>query len=87
MSTILYDTEYLQLKSTPSKEGKPWVYAHRPNANNVVVILPVCNDEILFLTEERPPLIAEDKGLYCIGLPAGLVGDERKGETIEDETI
>lgn len=83
MNRILYDTEYLQLKSTASKTGKPWVYAHRPNAADVVVILPVCNDEILFLIEERPPLQAENRGNYCIGLPAGLVGDERKGESTE----
>lgn len=84
MNKILYDTEYLQLKSTESKTGKQWVYAHRPNATDVVVILPVFNDEILFLIEERPPLQVEDRGKYCIGLPAGLVGDERKGESIED---
>lgn len=84
MNEVLCDTKYLQLKSTDSKSGSKWVYAHRPNASNVVVILPVCKDEILFLIEERPPLIAEDKGQYCIGLPAGLVGDERKGESIED---
>ena len=84
MSEILYDTKFLQLKSTPSKSGKPWVYAHRPNATDVVVILPVANDEILFLTEERPPLQAEGKGKYSIALPAGLVGDVREGETTED---
>ena len=84
MTKVLYNTEYLELKSTESKSGKPWVYAHRPNAIDVVVILPVCNDEILFLIEERPPLYAENKGKYCVGLPAGLVGDERKNETIED---
>lgn len=83
MNEVLYDTEYLQLKSTDWNNGKRWVYAHRPNASDVVVILPVFRDEILFLTESRPPLIAEGRGKYCIGLPAGLVGDERKGETIE----
>lgn len=82
---ILYDTKYLQLKSTPSKSGKEWVYAHRPNARDVVVILPVINNKkILFLKEERPPLQAEGIAKYCIGLPAGLVGDERAGETIEE---
>lgn len=84
MDTVLYDTKYLQLKSTPSKNGKPWVYAHRPNAKDVVVILPHTDDEVLFLIEERPPIQAENRGLYTIGLAAGLVGDEREGETIED---
>ena len=84
MSEILCDTKFLQLKSTPSKSGKHWVYAHRPNAKDVVVVVPICNDEILFLIEERPPIQAENRGKYCIGLVAGLVGDEREGETIEN---
>ena len=84
MNKILYDTEYLQLKSTEKKNGGEWVYAHRPNVSDVVVILPVYEDEVLFLIEERPPLAAENRGKYCIGLPAGLVGDEREGETIRD---
>ena len=82
---ILYDTKYLQLKSTKSKTGNDWVYAHRPNARDVVVILPIINnDEILFLTEERPPLNAENIAKYSVALPAGLVGDERINETIEE---
>ncbi len=84
MSEILFDTKYLQLKKTVAKSGNDWFYAHRPNAENVVVILPQTKDEVLFLIEERPPLTAEGKGQYSIGLPAGLVGDERKGESIED---
>ena len=39
---------------------------------------------ILFLIEYRPPIVAENKGLYTIGLAAGLVGDERIGETVEE---
>lgn len=84
MSKVLYDTKFLQLKSTPSKSGKPWVYAHRPNASDVVVILPVAGDEILFLIEERPPMKAEGRGQYSIAIPAGLVGDERLGESSID---
>ena len=82
---ILFDTKYLQLKSTKSVTGNDWVYAHRPNTNGVVVILPIIeNDKILFITEERPPIFAEYGSRRTIGLPAGLVGDIRKGETIED---
>ena len=84
MSDILYNTKFLQLKSTKSKSGHIWFYAHRPNVDNVVVILPVTEDEVLFLIEERPPLYAEGKGRFSIGLPAGLVGDIRKDETIEN---
>jgi ADP-ribose pyrophosphatase len=83
MSKVLYDTKYLQLKSTPSKSGNEWVYAHRPNAKDVVVILPYTDSEVLFLLEERPPLQAEGKCKYSIALPAGLVGDERVGENVE----
>lgn len=84
MSEILYHTKYLDLKSTQSKTGSPWVYAHRPNAKDVVIILPTTDDEVLFIIEERPPIVAENKGAYTIGLPAGLVGDVREGESVED---
>ena len=84
MNEILYSTKFLDLKQTHSKSGKPWVYAHRPNAKDVVVILPTTDDEVLFIIEERPPLQAESKGKYAIGISAGLVGDERLNETVED---
>lgn len=82
---ILYNTKYLQLKSTATKSGTDWVYAHRPNTTGVVVILPIIeNSKILFLIEERPPLTAEGISKYSIGFPAGLVGDERQGESTEN---
>jgi len=82
---ILYDTKYLQLKSTKSKTGSDWVYAHRPNAKDVVIIVPVINHkQVLFIIEERPPLVSEDIALRSIAVPAGLVGDERKNESIKD---
>ena len=84
MNTTLYHTNYLDLKSTSSKTGKPWVYAHRPNAKDVVIILPTTENEVMFIIEERPPIQAENKGKYTIGTAAGLVGDVRPNETIED---
>ena len=84
MSDVLCSTKYIELKSTPSKSGNVWVYAHRPNAKDVVVILPYTDDEILFLIEERPPMKAENKPQYTIAIPAGLVGDERINETLVD---
>ena len=84
MNEVLYHTKFLDLKTTTSKSNSQWVYAHRPNACDVVVILAMTDDEILFLIEERPPIQAENKGKYTIGLVAGLVGDERVGESIED---
>ena len=84
MNEILYNTKYLQLKRTKTTSGGDWVYAHRPNADNVVVILPIFEDKVLFLIENRPPLEAEGRGKYSVALPAGLVGDERIGETTEE---
>ena len=75
-NNILYDTKYLQLKKTKSKSGNDWVYAHRPNAKDVVIIVPVINNkQVLFIIEERPPLIAEGYAVRSIAVPAGLVGD------------
>ena len=84
MNKTLYHTKYLEHKSTQTNKFSEWVYAHRPNTSDVVIILATTNDEVLFLIEERPPIVAENKGKYTIGLAAGLVGDERIGETIEE---
>jgi 8-oxo-dGTP pyrophosphatase MutT (NUDIX family) len=84
MTKVLHSTKFLQLKSTVAKSGHDWVYAHRPNAKDVVIILPTTEDEVLFIIEERPPIQAENIAKYTIGLAAGLVGDERIGETIEE---
>ena len=82
---ILYDTKFLQLKSVKSQSGHDWFYAHRPNTTGAVVILPIINQEkILFLIEKRPPLYAENIAELSVGLPAGLIGDEREGESTED---
>ena len=82
---ILYETKYLNLKAA-KRENKPdWVYVVRPNAKNVVGILPVIKgeveDEVLFLITKRPPLVKEHVAKYCVEVPAGLVGDEDKNET------
>lgn len=88
MNKILHSTKFLELKSAqnPKNTGE-WFYVHRPNTKNIVVIIPVIKyrdkeDEILFLKTRRPPIYSEKIGEFCIELPAGLVGDERKGETI-----
>ena len=85
---ILCSTKYLELKEAVAPNGKSaWIYAHRQIATDVVVIVPVFKSEteekILFLKTHRPPLYAENKADINIELPAGLVGDERKGESIE----
>ena len=83
MNDILYHTKFLDLKSTTSKNGEPWYYAHRPHAKDIVVVIPETDNEVLFLIEERPPIIAEKIGKFVIGFPAGLVGDIAPSETIE----
>ena len=85
---ILCSTKYLELKEAVAPNGKSaWIYANRQIATDVVVIVPVLKSEteekILFLKTQSPPLYAENKADINIELPAGLVGDERKGESIE----
>ncbi len=85
----LFDTKFLSLRAV-KREGKPdWVYVHRPNAKNGVVIIPVIKEKnkeesVLFLITKRPPLIAENKAEFCVELPAGLVGDENEKESVEE---
>ena len=38
---ILYSTKFLQLKAYSRQNGSKWVYAHRPNAKDIAVIVPV----------------------------------------------
>lgn len=92
-SDVLYKTKFLELKKTPSPNGKfDWVYANRPNngkKQDAVVIAPIIHDpidgdKILFLKTNRVPITAEGKAKGCIELPAGLVADEKAGETIEE---
>ncbi len=84
MNKTLHATKFLELKSTDILGGN-WFYAHRPNAQGVVIILPVIKNEYtVFLKTKRPPLIAEDKGLYSLELPAGLLGDEDKNEDLKE---
>lgn len=83
-SKVIKHTTYLDLKSADNGNGGEWVYAHRPNAKDVVVIVPIIdNKQVLFIIEKRPPMIAEGKGTYSIAVPAGLVGDEEQGETLD----
>ncbi|MCD8024091.1 MAG: NUDIX domain-containing protein, partial [Candidatus Gastranaerophilales bacterium] len=85
---ILYETKFLTLKAAMRKGLPDWIYVTRPNAKNVVVILPVIetgnNHDILFLKTKRPPLIEEKTANFCIEFPAGLVGDEHPAETTEN---
>lgn len=83
---ILHNEKYLQLKAYVRENGTKWVYAHRPNAKDIAVIVPVVKKEdgeyVLFLITKRPPIFSENRAKYCLELPAGLVGDVNKDEDI-----
>lgn len=85
-SKVLYSEKFLEMKAAIRENGVQWVYAHRPNAKDVVVIVPVVEKEdgeyILFLITKRPPLISEKRAQYCLEMPAGLVGDINTNEDI-----
>lgn len=58
------------------KDG--WEYAIRPRAIGAAVILAIEDGHVLLVEQYRVPL-----GKRCLELPAGLVGDEEAGETVE----
>lgn len=59
-----------------------WEFVERPNADGVVGVLAVTEDNEVVLVEQfRAPMVAR-----VIEIPAGLVGDEddHKGESLQD---
>lgn len=90
--TIISTTKFLEFKSTPSPSGKDWYYVRRTNDANehdsavVITTLVKKNNEYNFLLfkTNRPPITAENKAIYCLESPAGLIGDTDCNEkTIE----
>ena len=87
---ILYETKFLQLKSTVSPSGNEWYYVKRTNDSNekdsavVITTLIKKKDEynFLLLKTKRPPIYAEDKAEFCLESPAGLIGDIDCNETL-----
>ena len=56
-----------------------WEFAARTRGIEAVVILAVDDEQhVLLVEQDRVPL-----GRRCLELPAGLVGDESEGETVE----
>lgn len=56
-----------------------WEFAARTRGIEAVVILAVHDEQhVLLVEQDRVPL-----GRRCLELPAGLVGDESEGETVE----
>lgn len=87
LRNILYHTPFLDLKKTLFNK-KPWYYAHRSNTSGCVTLIPIRrhkkNIQILLIETIRPPIQAENISERCIEWPAGLIGDERKGESVEE---
>ena len=75
MTDTVWQGKYLEARV----EGT-WEYAARRNDIAAAVIVAVdAEDNILLVEQHRVPL-----GRLCLELPAGLVGDETAGETLED---
>jgi ADP-ribose pyrophosphatase len=77
MSVCRYRGRYLEFHEAPWGEGGRWEFVKRVRGVSAAVILALTGDGAIVLVEQfRPPL-----GRACIELPAGLVGDERAGES------
>ncbi len=61
-----------------AKTRGKWEYVSRHHGMRAAVIVAVDGDHVLLVEQWRAPL-----GRSCLELPAGLVGDEDAGETIE----
>ena len=59
------------------RQGK-WEYVGRTRNIQAAVILAVADGHVLLVEQYRPPLRSR-----CLELPAGLVGDEDAGESLE----
>lgn len=62
---------------TVKKQGS-WEYVARARGIQAAVILAIDDGDVILVEQYRVPL-----GQRCIELPAGLVGDEEEGESVE----
>jgi len=63
---------------TAKRRGR-WDYVGRARNIRAAVILAVVDGDVLLVEQHRMPL-----GRACLELPAGLIGDETEGESVED---
>lgn len=63
------------------REGR-WEYVSRARNIEAAVILAIDDGHVLLVDQYRVPLKAK-----CLELPAGLVGDDTEGETVEVAAI
>jgi ADP-ribose pyrophosphatase len=74
MTDTVWQGQYLEVRVDGT-----WEYAARKNDIAAAVIVAVdAQDHILLVEQHRIPI-----GRLCLELPAGLVGDETAGETLE----
>ncbi|PXA84637.1 NUDIX hydrolase [Nostoc sp. 3335mG] len=67
-----------QGKFITAKQRGKWEYVGRARGIRAAVIVAVDDGHILLVEQFRVPL-----GKPCLELPAGLIGDEEEGETVE----
>jgi ADP-ribose pyrophosphatase len=67
-----------QGKFITAKQRGKWEYVGRARGIRAAVIVAVVDGEVLLVEQFRVPL-----GRNCLELPAGLIGDETEGESIE----
>ena len=70
MKETLYKTKFLNLMAAKRENANDWVYAHRPNAKDIAVIVPVLHkkdgDYTIFLITKRPPITEEYGEKFCV---------------------
>lgn len=67
---------------TAKRRGK-WEYVSRARGIRAVVIVAIDDqDRVLLIDQPRVPL-----GRHCLELPAGLIGDDIDGDTVEAAAI
>ena len=74
---IMWQGKYLRA----IRKGR-WEYVSRTSDVRAVVILAEFEGKVILIDQHRVPI-----GGRCLELPAGLVGDEDPGATIEDTAV
>lgn len=70
---VVWEGKYIKVL----KDGT-WEYVSRARGIQAAVILAVEDGQVLLVEQYRVPL-----GKRCLELPAGLVGDDEEGESVE----
>ena len=61
-----------------AKTRGKWEYVSRARGISAAVILAIDDGDVILVEQYRVPL-----GKHCLELPAGLVGDDEEGESVE----